>query len=442
MYSGPHIKRDGLVFGYDTGYGIADNNTSTRFYKGAPTVNYIHHQNAVAQDSYSTYTYTTSGTWQAKHSKAIRAYNASGNEITGYVNGGVSDPTNKYHAHWQYDTVLKKPVVVMEDVDASWKAKSYGTGIPSWESLGKAVGDTYTISWLQWTDNLSKSARVGLYTRTPSNSYNFWDGLLAGSTAKNTKLKTWQRVYQTYTTSPSRNLSDTYASIYMYGHYDARATIKIADVQFTWGSTPFPYSAEYERTSTASLVDLTKTTDIDVANVSFDSTGQPTFDGTDDFINLNSVSPLIAGGDFSLEAVIKGGTQDHKGIITINTSGGGNRALFLIRSASMGIYDGGTWYIGNIDVDDGNWHHVVLSYVRSTKHAIIYVDGNVSLNSTTNNMITVATDDRISIGQEWDSSSTSDHFNGQIPVAKIYNQALSAQEVQQNYNAYKNRFDI
>ena len=24
MYTGPHIIKDGLVFGYDTGYGIAD----------------------------------------------------------------------------------------------------------------------------------------------------------------------------------------------------------------------------------------------------------------------------------------------------------------------------------------------------------------------------------------------------------------------------------
>jgi hypothetical protein len=37
---GPNIERDGLVFGYDTGYGVADNNTATRFYPGEPTTNY------------------------------------------------------------------------------------------------------------------------------------------------------------------------------------------------------------------------------------------------------------------------------------------------------------------------------------------------------------------------------------------------------------------
>ena len=30
MYTGPNTVNDGLVFGYDTGYGVADNNTATR----------------------------------------------------------------------------------------------------------------------------------------------------------------------------------------------------------------------------------------------------------------------------------------------------------------------------------------------------------------------------------------------------------------------------
>ena len=33
-------------------------------------------------------------------------------------------------------------------------------------------------------------------------------------------------------------------------------------------------------------------------------------------------------------------------------------------------------------------------------------------------------------------------LEGSVPVAKIYNTALTATEIKQNYNAYKNRFDI
>ena len=54
----------------------------------------------------------------------------------------------------------------MEDlVSGQWKAKSFGTGLGSWNSLGLTHGSKYTISWLQWVDNLSKNAKAGLYTK-------------------------------------------------------------------------------------------------------------------------------------------------------------------------------------------------------------------------------------------------------------------------------------
>ena len=34
------------------------------------------------------------------------------------------------------------------------------------------------------------------------------------------------------------------------------------------------------------------------------------------------------------------------------------------------------------------------------------------------------------------------NINGEIPVAKIYNRALTAQEVKQNYQQYKTRFNL
>jgi len=166
------------------------------------------------------------------------------------------------------------------------------------------------------------------------------------------------------------------------------------------------------------------------------------FDGTDDYVSIDSVADLIAGGDFSLEAIIKGSTQDHKSIISINTSDGGNRMLWMVRNAGMGIYDGSTWYIGDEDVDDNNFHHIVLTYDFSTKNAKIYTDNILDTNVTTGNQINILASDKVSIGIEYDGGSPSDFFSGEIPVAKVYDKILSAQEVQQNYRAYKNRFDI
>ena len=428
---GPKIVTDGLVFGYDTNYGVADNDTTTRFYTGAPTINYIHGQNAVAQDSYTAYSATSSGTWDAKHPNAIRAYNAQGGDITGYVNTGVTDWTNTYHAVWELDPILKKPVVVMNDVSGQWKAKSYGTGLGTWTSQGKGHGDTYTISWLQWVDNLSKNAKAGLYTKNTSGGNGFHDGQANSASSYNTETHTWQRVYQTYTTSSVRDLNNSQATVYMYGQYNVRATVKIADVQFTWGSIPVPFSEGYERAATASLIDLKETTDIDVSNVSFDSTGQPTFDGTNDYININKDFGTVNA--YTFEWVENPG-QTHKMPIAGRT----NTNFYKYGAYSWRYKHGGTLgeYYHTAGATSG-WHHWVVTYDGST---IKVFQDNISLGTNSSSSGTADFSDGFKIG--WWSAGGAYAFNGDIPVMRIYDKALSSTEIKQNYNAYKNRFDI
>jgi hypothetical protein len=430
MYTGPNTVNDGLVFGYDTGYGVADYRTTTRFFKGAPTINYIHFQNAVAQSSYTAYSATSSGNWNVNHPNAIQAYNAQGGDITSYINQGVGSWQNTHHAHWQYDPILKKPVVVMNDVDGQWKAKSFGTGLGSWTSQGKTHGSTYTISWLQWVDHLSKNAKAGLYTKNSSGGNGFHDGQANSASAYNTKLNTWQRVYQTYTTNSNRDLSETLASIYMYGHYNVRATVKIADVQFTWGSTPFPFSAEYERSSTQSLIDLKRTNNINISNISFDSTGQPTFDGTDDYIDVTTNFGTLT--QYSFEWV-ENPNATHKMPISTRQ----NNAFYKYGAYSWRYTHGGT--AGELYHTTGatsGWHHWAVTYDGSTLK--IFQD-NIILGTRS---VTGTADFSQGLKIGWWSSGGAYAFDGDIPVMKFYNKALTADEVARNFNAYKNRFNI
>jgi len=446
MYTGPKLINDNLVFGYDTGYGVADNVTPTKFYKGAPTTNVIHGQNAVAQNSYTTWSATSSGNWNANHPKAIRAYNAGGGEITGYYNGGVGSAENTHHAHWQLDPILKKPVVVMNDRgDAQWKAKSYGTGLGTWTSQGKTYGDTYTISWLQWVDDLSKNARTGLYTQNTSGSNGFHDGQSTSASSYNTKLRTWQRVYQTYTTANSRNLNHSMASIYMYGHYSPRAVVKVADVQWQWGSTPFPFSETSERSDTESLIDLKNTTDIDVSNIGFDSTGQPEFDGSDDYVDLGSdvaISPINQG--WTAEYVFNtdsASTLQHFNGCEEDVHNAGWIALYNSKLAVWNRDPGG-WYYGDTVFTSNTWYHVAFVQESGTSMQF-YVNGVAEGGSHTTyswNADKSAFFARY-IGR-YEYGGYSRYWNGHIPVAKLYSQPLTAAEIQQNYKAYKSRFNI
>lgn len=169
--------------------------------------------------------------------------------------------------------------------------------------------------------------------------------------------------------------------------------------------------------------------------------GTWSFDGINDFIESNGTVPYIAGSDFTLAAWVKGFPQDHKSVMSLNNSSGGNRALWMQRSTGgMGLYDGGTWFYGTQDIADDEWHHVVLTYDVSARRAIIYTDSNVTMDAVTNNTINVLSSDQLSIGMEYDGASSSDHFAGWIATASVYNRCLTPVEVSQNYTALASRF--
>jgi len=433
-HANPNIVEDNLVFMYDT--------INSKSYAGEPTINYIHSQNAVAKDSYTTNFATTDGTYSAKHPNAIRAYNAAGTQLSNYYNSGVTDATNTYHAHWQYDPILKKPVVVMNDiVGGQWKAKWMGTGMGSWASYGKGHGDTYTISWLQWVDNLSKHAKAGLYRRRASdNSNNFWDGQASSASSYNTKLRTWQRVYHTFTTSSVVDLNSTYLSIYMYGHYSPRATVKVADVQFTWGSHPAQFSAEYERTATQALIDRAGNSTIDLSNVSFDSNAQMTFDGTDDYITLPSdVRSIFTSYPNCMECVLKKSSADQGDMVAFDidiTRWNLNYNMYVSNQWSFDFYDGTEHVIAAGNYDDEYVHFVLQQLSDGTMQ--IYANGVLKGSSAASNLAPNGSSIRIGSRSNGDSR----YFNGYIPIMKIYNKSLTSAEVLQNFNATKSRFGL
>jgi hypothetical protein len=460
MYSGPHIERDGLVFGYDTGQFASTNPNfekfkpggvkSKRFFKGKPSINYAAHKNAVPQSSYTSYAATTSGTWVAKHPGSIRAYNAQGTDISNSSNSGVGDWTNTYHAYWTYDKTLKKPVIQMNAFDSNWKAKSFGVGMPAWSSLGVSAGDKYVISWLQWTTNTNLRADVGFYSKNTSNGNGFHDGR---QSPRNTKTNKWERVYAVYTVSSNRNLDNSYGSIFMYGHTTSNGAgkiLKIADVQLEiLTDHPSDYldskstGITTSRSSTESLIDLTRTTNIDVSNVSFDSNGLPTFDGTDDRISIPAGSfPTIGVNDFTVEVICKNtktSSYNHffsvkdQSHFALKMENAGNRRAYVYRTSGTSTYSAAPTYL----TSTSNYYHLLVK--REGDNLEMFLNGvSTGTKSGWNNLSIDNNTHTSYIGWGW----ASEYTGGDIPIVKIYNRALTAQEIKQNFRAYKNRFDI
>jgi len=88
----------------------------------------------------------------------------------------------------------------------------------------------------------------------------------------------------------------------------------------------------------------------------------------------------------------------------------------------------------------GTWYQVVGTYDGTTIRQ--YVNG-VANGGTVNITRTLQSGGEVRIMRRWDSTvNSNDLFNGNLAIARVYNKALEASEVLQNFNAQKGRFGL
>jgi hypothetical protein len=438
MSSGPNIVRDGLVFHYDLSDG--------KSFAGEPTTNYIYHQNPRIDGAYTSYVpESAQGTIAVNHPQAIRVYNIDNNDISNYINSGVGDWTNARHAYWIYDNDLKKPVVQSYDVINTWQAKSFGTGMNAWSTYGMTVGSQYTISWSQWTNNLTKRAHVGVYSRNSSGNFDFWDGL--STVPVNTKTHTWERLSQTFTVSSNRNLNDSYSAVYMYTYVFDIGLIRIADVQLELKDHPTKFSPTLTRSATNSLIDRTRTiTSIDVVNMSFNSNGKMIFDGSNDYTLMN---PVLSTGQqqYTMEAVFKTNSIATQVIWEQNSVGVNThqRACMILLSSGYGGFNGQSNDLhSSVPYTTGVWNHWIITVDKNdtTNPIKIYVNGTLYTQGNSS-----AGASNLSVGAYksaigYKVSAPSEYFNGEIDIVRIYNKVLTAEEVKKNFHGIKGKYNL
>jgi hypothetical protein len=110
------------------------------------------------------------------------------------------------------------------------------------------------------------------------------------------------------------------------------------------------------------------------------------------------------------------------------------------------VYDSSLLVINNlsstgVNCYDGKWHHIVGTNNGVT--STIYIDGVFNISTSHpfyggTNPSWYSNTSICRIGEEVNNSDR--FFNGNISIVKVYNKALSAQEVLQNYNATKSRY--
>jgi len=374
--SGANIVKNGLVFGYDTGYGAANNDVLTKYYQGEPTENILAlgGSDTEVERSGTSYPYYSINIdpyiqerWTPTNNVLTLSYEGKRNFLLGGSGGG----NDGYPVYYIYFT------------DWSW-ASTRGVTSYDW---------AYTKQTFTMPDPTSKSVRFAIYHMNSGN-----------------RGRSYSRKHK---------------------------------LEFNNTSTPFVNGV---RRPTQSLIELTKTTNIDVSNISFDSTGQPTFDGSDDYIDLGSdviISPNSKG--WTAEYVFNTNSASTLQHFNSAESDDFNANWLAILSSKLAVWDHGqgTWRYGDTVFSSNTWYHIVFVQTSPTTMQF-YVNGvpeggdhtTFSWSPTYSSLKTRY------VGRYEYNGGYGRYFNGEIPVTKMYNRPLSIQEVQQNFNAYKNRFNL
>lgn len=163
--------------------------------------------------------------------------------------------------------------------------------------------------------------------------------------------------------------------------------------------------------------------------------------GTDDMVNLGDLAAWdLATGTFSVEIWVKTtDTGTLRGIIdnVLNNAGwmvdlgptgaDQGKPRFIVTSSSGGGYSD---MLGASAVNDGNWHHVVCTFDNATDTGKVYIDNGSPTVDT-------AMDDGANPGASsmklFGDGTSSFRLNGKIAQVRIYDDVLTAAEVQQNY---------
>jgi hypothetical protein len=176
----------------------------------------------------------------------------------------------------------------------------------------------------------------------------------------------------------------------------------------------------------------------------FYNKGALTFNGSSDEVNFGDVIKFTSTQDFTLEVWVNylPNATSYVPLLSKEDSTGFGYALKVDETYSYQPYlviTGTTsaYRYANVNINDGVWHHIVGVAKASSTTIDMYVDG-VLINGIASllSWAGTATTNALRLGKNYGSA----FFKGKLSNSKIYNKALSATEISQNYEAQKSKF--
>jgi hypothetical protein len=177
----------------------------------------------------------------------------------------------------------------------------------------------------------------------------------------------------------------------------------------------------------------------------FNGTNQNVFSNVGTTLNIGTTISVT----FSCWIRYTVSAADYTGLIAKTTSTNPDTGFQMLlytnklscELAAGGVFIGPGNIIGTTILNTGQWFNTVLTINRNTNTVSAYVNGvlesSVTNASVSSNNLTSTSN--LLIGVERTSGL---FLNGNIASAQVYTVALTATEIQQNYNAAKARFDL
>lgn len=384
----PRIATDGLVFAMDDG-------NPDKSWKGAPTTNICDNNGF-----YANWANAGAGTWSGNDTTIPRLYPSLQN-----LSLLVTTTGNLHISHGRCSI---------------------------------SSGATYTISTHIFIP--SSAGTLGgtpPYIRTdPANAFRGYL-LYEGSSNWNTWPRDrWIRISGTFTNSA--NDTALYISCYLdtAGNKIYYTGPQVENLSFM---SPFTGGAGVARSTDQAFVDMTGNATASASNLTYATDGSFSFNGSSDYIRFNNSTALDTQTP-TVEVWVKTNSLNQNGFWFEKGSVNTQYSLFQEGTAirwRMNI--GGVTNLSATTASFMNtteWFQIVGTYTSGTRK--LYINGvEVASDSQTG---TIATNSGgMTIGEYGGGAY---RYNGSINVVKVYNRALTQEEIQQNFNALRGRYGI
>ena len=409
MGAGPRIHRDGLALGFDTGRTTVDDNTfNYSNFLGEPTVNY-------------TTDTPSQGGWTGTQS----VLDSSRKKFRFNVSNFSANPGAGWRSFtWDLRAYTGQSVTISATVEVP----DLSPGTFAWVMMGQGNTHTNTSGAGGYMGYSAASERVQKTTTTKEHIT--WSGTLGNSGTAS---------------SPSGHVGFTVW--YNNGVPGVNSFIEVSDVQIELKSHETPF-INGTRGTTNNLKDLSNNCVIDITNTSYGTASNIELDGTDDIISVTGFTQPSDPNVFTAEAIVKihsHNSNTNIGQVIINNYSSYNGWIFFLNGTTSKL--GIRHHLGtnnsmpyNLVYGTGlslnEWYHVAATDDGTTVR--LYLNGTQVASQASGTATNFSGQPKIG---GWSAGSGLD-IDGEQPVTRIYNKTLTASEINSNYEAYKNRFNL